>query len=496
MSHAQGSLTIEAILEDRYLVKDILGTGGFSAVYLVQDLQAVEEQADPTSDNLFALKELTDQDKQERVRFTFEGEVLMRLSHPALPRIQRVFEDDKHSRAYILMKYVDGPNLDVLRKQQLGKRFSLPQVLDIMAPIIDAVTYLHCQEPPIIHRDIKPANIIISKTENKAVLVDFGIAKEYLPDSTTTAIRHCSPGYGAPEQYSIGTDLRTDVYGLGATFYTLLTGLVPIDALQRATKLASKGIDPLVSVKKLVPTIPTSVAAAIHRAMSIGNDKRFATVDDLWHALNNFSESEQSTDSDEIPVLNDQKDAGQPAPAPLQRKQLTAARSKKFGKLVLMLCTLLLIIGSAFSLGSYIRAYHGSNTATSPQSLVKSAPTMQLSKTTTSTSAVMHYPKLVNSYGGTAHDLLTGMTMKITLTQVQQNNGNIQGNLTGTHITGSFTGVLDTSRHIFFTVAGQPSYFFEGAVRSDNNLVGNYCSVDAQGQCSGNYGVWSIAPAH
>src|SRR5438270_2356386 len=165
------------------------------------------------------------------------------------------------------MEYIDGQNLDVLRKQQPGKRYPLPEVLKMMAPIIEAITYLHAQKSPIIHRDIKPANIIIPKTGNKVVLVDFGIAKEYQPDSTTTAIRHCSPGYGAPEQYSIGTDMRTDVYGLAATFYTLLTGIVPVDALQRATKLASKGIDPLVPVQELVPSIPTHVAVAIHRAM-------------------------------------------------------------------------------------------------------------------------------------------------------------------------------------------------------------------------------------
>src|SRR5205823_6755203 len=111
MPNSQGSLTIAAILQDRYLVKDILGIGGFSAVYLVQDLKATDERGEPASANLFALKELTDQDKQERIRFTFEGQVLTRLSHPTLPRIERVFEDDKEGRAYILMEYVDGQNL-------------------------------------------------------------------------------------------------------------------------------------------------------------------------------------------------------------------------------------------------------------------------------------------------------------------------------------------------------------------------------------------------
>ncbi len=78
------------------------------------------------------------------------------------------------------------------------------EVHSIMAPIMDAISYLHNQQPPIIHRDIKPANIIVPPSGNDAVLVDFGIAKEFNPNSTTTAVRHASPGYAAPEQYGIG----------------------------------------------------------------------------------------------------------------------------------------------------------------------------------------------------------------------------------------------------------------------------------------------------
>jgi len=108
-----------------------------------------------------------------------------------------------------------------------------------LAPIMNAVSYLHNQQPPIIHRDIKPANIVVPPSGNEEVLVDFGIAKEFNPDSTTTAVRHVSPGYAAPEQYGLGTNTRTDIYGLGATIYTLLTGVVPADSFYRITQLGS-----------------------------------------------------------------------------------------------------------------------------------------------------------------------------------------------------------------------------------------------------------------
>src|SRR5205085_7896403 len=205
---------------------------------------------------------------------------------PAVPRIYRVFEDDKNNRAYMLMDYIEGPNLETLRQKQPEKRFALNQVLTIMDPVMNAVSYLHHQTPPIIHRDIKPANIIVPTTDDHSVLVDFGIAKEYDPDSTTTAVRRCSPGYGAPEQYSKGTNTRTDIYGLGATLYCLLTGFVPDDAFYRMTQLGSNGIDPLEPVNKIVSGIPQAVSDAIQRAMSINSSDRFASVEQFWQALN------------------------------------------------------------------------------------------------------------------------------------------------------------------------------------------------------------------
>jgi len=192
-----------AVVRDRYIIVDLLGKGGFGSVYLVKDKRV--------KGNLFALKEVIDPSKQERDRFTFECEILKRLDHPALPRVYRAFSDDKMFRAYMLIDYIEVPNLEILRQKQPQRRLPLMQVMDIMTPIIDAIAYLHSQQPPIIHRDIKPSNIIASSAGDQVVLVDFGIAKEYEPDSTTTTVRRCSPGYGTPEQYGGGTDARTDI---------------------------------------------------------------------------------------------------------------------------------------------------------------------------------------------------------------------------------------------------------------------------------------------
>src|ERR1700680_2664032 len=259
MSHKQRPLPVGATVQDtygdRYRIKGFLGKGGFGAVYLVNDRHFQEHE--------FALKELIEPGGYDRERLLFECELLKRLDHPSLPRVYHVFEYEKLKRVYLLMEYIKGKNLEDLRVEQPNGRFPLKLALTIMAPIVDALSYLHQQEPPIVHRDIKPDNIIVPMDGGEAVLVDFGTAKEFFSDATTTVFRHGSPGYAPIEQYSPGsrTNLRTDVYGLGATLYTLLTGVTPPDAIARIT--AENGVDPLKPVSALVLGIPKAVSNAI-----------------------------------------------------------------------------------------------------------------------------------------------------------------------------------------------------------------------------------------
>jgi hypothetical protein len=93
--------------------------------------------------------------------------------------------------------------------------------------------------------------------------------------------------------------------------------------------------------------------------------------------------------------------------------------------------------------------------------------------------------------------MLTNVSTRMTLTQVQQNGAIVKGIFNGLHETAPFNGVLDTSSHFFFTVAaftGHSAIFFEGNVRSDGTLVGNFCDVNAEGQCINDYGLWTMIP--
>ena len=259
----------------QYVIEGLLGKGERDTVYLVRDRHFKQD--------VFALKEVIDPSPQDREHFIFEGTLLMGLQHQVLPHVYCVFEHEKLKRVYLLMEYIVGRDLESLRREQPEQRFSLPVALDLLAPIADALSYLHTQAPPIVHRDIKPANMIIPMGTKPTMLVNFGFAKHYHSDGTTALVRRGTPGYAAPEQYSSGTDPRTDIYALGATLYALVTGIVPPDAISRIIKY--EGTEVLKPAHLLTPTIPEVVARAIDRSMSINVEKRFATVAEFWWAL-------------------------------------------------------------------------------------------------------------------------------------------------------------------------------------------------------------------
>jgi len=273
----QATLPVGIVIRGQYVIECFLGGSGSGATYLVRD-----QHARGVPNNLFVLKEVVEPNKQARHRLASTSKHLRRLHHPGLARVQRVFNDDKNNRVYLLMDYIAGQDLESLRQQQHEKLFSWTEVVHIMAPIIAAVTYLHLQQQPIVHGDIKPANIIILKEGSGVMLVDFGTIKARDLGSTTAANRYC---YKAPEQHNGSIDVQTDIYALGATFYTLVTGKLPPDALSRLTQVGNKAMDLLEPVNSVVPAIPMSIAKAIEQAMSLDAQHRFSSVEQFWEAL-------------------------------------------------------------------------------------------------------------------------------------------------------------------------------------------------------------------
>ncbi len=492
----QTTLPLGTIVQGRYVIEGVLGKGGFGTVYLVRDRRAGQK--------LFALKEMVGPNRRERKRFFFEGELLQRLDHPALPRVYRVFEDEKHNRAYMLMDYIDGQNLEALRRRQPRKCFPVQQLLAIMKPIVDAVSYLHNQCPPIIHRDIKPSNIIVMASDNEAVLVDFGIAKEYDPDITTSAVHHCSPGYGAPEQYGRGTNMRTDIYSLGATIYTLLTGVVPTDAFYRTLQLLSKGSDPLEPLNQLAPAVPPQIADAVHRAMAINSSDRFSSVEQFWEALwaphtsprehLSCESGSMSSVSSRLPMAPEHERAADlPAATSHKEKRAVERSSSFFSRKAGLLISLALLISISVGLAL--------NQLTASPALPSPAIT---SPRFTATSGSGTYPTVVWTYKGTLYDLPLHLNTSMALIGVRQSQGYISGYLTiDSKLLGSghFSGTITAAGELQFIVtdsAGHATFFFDGLVQSPTSLSGDYyrCSRIQGEQCKpsrDDYGIWSVA---
>lgn len=154
-----------------------------------------------------------------------EADILKKLNHPGLPKIIDVIE--KKNVIWMVMEFVEGRTLKEVVQQK--RRIEEKTVLGWGKQLCDVLSYLHSRKPPIIYRDLKPENIILQKT-GRLVVIDFGTAREYsYQKHICDEVYLGTKGYAAPEQYGhMGqTDARTDIYCLGVTLYTLLTGLNP-----------------------------------------------------------------------------------------------------------------------------------------------------------------------------------------------------------------------------------------------------------------------------
>ncbi len=261
-------LLIGQVLRERYQIQDQLGQGGFGIVYRALDLHL---------NRVCAVKENLDASPDAQQQFRMEAQLLARLRHRHLPQVIDFFIE-ANGQQYLVMEFIAGEDLQSL-VMRVG-RLSEARVLYWAFQILDALAYLHSQAPPVIHRDIKPANIRITPDGN-ACLVDFGIAKvAFSGVFTTTAARGVTPGYSPPEQYSGGTDARSDMYALGATLYFALTGFAPPDAMARAVNQTA-----VLEPKFYVPNLAPSLNAAIMRALELRAEQRFYIAREMEDAL-------------------------------------------------------------------------------------------------------------------------------------------------------------------------------------------------------------------
>jgi serine/threonine-protein kinase len=274
----------------QYRILDQIGRGGMGRVFKAEHL---------TMNRVVALKVLsTRHSRTDRARQLFHREVraAARLVHPNI--VTAYDANEVNDRLYLVMEYVDGPNLQELVRQ----RGPLP-VGQACEVIRQAALGLQCaHELGMVHRDIKPANLLIQRGSGGCVvkILDFGLARlhepseEFKPDESIPAGESAvmgTPDFLSPEQarnlHSV--DIRSDLYSLGCTFFYLLTGQVPFPGGTALEKLVRHASEDIIPVDQLRGDVPHDVSAAVGKLLAKKPADRFQTPSELAAVLAPFA---------------------------------------------------------------------------------------------------------------------------------------------------------------------------------------------------------------
>ncbi len=288
-----------ALLNQRYILGRVLGVGGFGITYLALDIEQNQKYAiKEYFPNEIALRDgssvAPSGNKVVRVFehglsvFFDEAQILRQFAEdPNIVHVYNCFREN--NTAYFVMEYLDGVNLKRLTS------ISYSNAEEVFFIVADSLQKVH--EKGLLHRDISPENIFITK-QGMVKLIDFGATRYYIGGASRSLSVILKPGFAPPEQYSSKGNQGpwTDIYALAATFYSLLSGKVIPDALERLNGQA------VARLSQIVPEVSDSFAAAIEHALNLNYKERFQTIDDFISAI----------DKHEKPPVPETKAAGKP----------------------------------------------------------------------------------------------------------------------------------------------------------------------------------------
>jgi serine/threonine-protein kinase len=269
---------------DRYEFVDFIGRGGMGDVFKARD---------PRLGRFVALKFLRRDDPEQIQRFLREAKVQAKVEHENLCPVYEVGEAQGHS--YIAMQYVSGGSI-----KEIADLVTLHQKVEIMVDVADALHAAH--QAGLIHRDIKPANILVEPTSDGGwhpYVVDFGIAREIdTPhDLTVSGMVLGTPAFCAPEQVRgeiSKLDPRTDVYGIGATLYWLLTGESPYAGSYPEVVAGVAEREP-VPPHRVDPSIPVDLETIVLKCLEKDQDRRYSSARAVSEDLRRFLAKEPIT---------------------------------------------------------------------------------------------------------------------------------------------------------------------------------------------------------
>ncbi len=271
---------------EHYKILKVLGNGGFGITYLVRDTMLKRKVVlkenfpssyayrDPFTGRVIPNNEHDAESFQWTLsNFLNEARVLAQLDSPGIVRVLSVFECN--GTAYFSMDYVQGLPLDYLGEQQLlvGNCYSESKLRGLLVNILQILDYLH--KKGICHRDIKPGNILLTQ-EGAPVLIDFGASRHMESNHTQTVL--ATHGFSSPEQALGRKDMGpwSDLYSLGATFYSLLKGVAPPRGEER---LLNDTIQPLAASASLSANYSKIFLRTIDKALSPRVEDRYNSAE-------------------------------------------------------------------------------------------------------------------------------------------------------------------------------------------------------------------------
>ena len=268
---------LESLLRNRFKIIKPLGRGGFGKTYLAEDIDNFNENC--------VVKQLVYQEQGTQATqkivelFEREAKQLKQLKqHAQIPDLFAYFEAANH--LYLVQQWIEGHNLLVELEQQGS--FRPQQIWDLLLDLLPVIQFIH--QRGVIHRDLKPDNIMRRSRDGKLVLIDFGIAKQLSTSSTsmpTPATRVGSFGYTPPEQLQEGHVFpASDLYGLGATCFHLLSSLDPRDLWLR------QGYGWLNHWPQYLPTpLSPNLESVLNKLLQYDLDQRYQSADEVLQDL-------------------------------------------------------------------------------------------------------------------------------------------------------------------------------------------------------------------
>ena len=266
---------IGQLIDGRYEVEELVGTGGMSSVYRARDTVLGRHVA------LKVLHEHFSTDEEYVERFRREARAIARLNHPNIVTV--IDRGEFEGRQFIVFEHVPGENLkDLVRREG---PLPVQEALALTQQVARGLAFAH--EHGIVHRDVKPQNVLVDE-EGSPKVTDFGIARSLDPQEglTQTGTLLGTSDYIAPEQASgRRVDERSDQYGLGVLLYELLTGEVPYPA-ETFMAVAMRHLrDPVPSVSERRQDVPPEVDSIVARAMAKNPNDRFPSVEAMAAAI-------------------------------------------------------------------------------------------------------------------------------------------------------------------------------------------------------------------